>query len=342
MNVLVTGGCGFIGSNLVKYLRRERPDWKIVNLDKLTYAGNLENLSDLEGDPKHVFVRGDIGNRELVEHLMVQHSIDAVMHLAAESHVDRSILGPEVFVTTNVLGTQQLLEASRARGIKRFLMVSTDEVYGSLGPTGAFTEASPLQPSSPYSASKTSSDLVALAYHHTFKLDVVVTRCSNNYGRYQFPEKLIPLMVVNALHDKPLPVYGDGGNVRDWLHVEDHCQGLLLALEKGKAGEVYNIGGGAERRNIEIVKGILGLLGKPETLIKYVADRPGHDRRYAIDPTKIRAELGWKAAHTFEQGLAETVKWYVEHPSWWERVMSGAYRQYFDTQYKTRLHGRAA
>jgi dTDP-glucose 4,6-dehydratase len=342
MNVLVTGGCGFIGSNLVKYLRRERPDWKIVNLDKLTYAGNLENLSDLEGDPKHVFVRGDIGNRELIEHLMVQHSIDAVMHLAAESHVDRSILGPEVFVTTNVLGTQQLLEASRARGIKRFLMVSTDEVYGSLGPTGAFTEASPLQPSSPYSASKTSSDLVALAYHHTFKLDVVVTRCSNNYGRYQFPEKLIPLMVVNALHDKPLPVYGDGGNVRDWLHVEDHCQGLLLALEKGKAGEVYNIGGGAERRNIEIVKGILGLLGKPETLIKYVADRPGHDRRYAIDPTKIRAELGWKAAHTFEQGLAETVKWYVEHPSWWERVMSGAYRQYFDTQYKTRLHGRAA
>ncbi|MCP3138237.1 dTDP-glucose 4,6-dehydratase [Pyxidicoccus xibeiensis] len=342
MNVLVTGGCGFIGSNLVKYLRRERPDWKIVNLDKLTYAGNLENLSELEGDPKHVFVRGDIGNRELVEHLMAVHSIDAVMHLAAESHVDRSILGPEVFITTNVLGTQQLLEASRARGIKRFLMVSTDEVYGSLGPTGAFTETSPLQPSSPYSASKTSSDLVALAYHHTFKLDVVVTRCSNNYGRYQFPEKLIPLMVVNALHDKPLPVYGDGANVRDWLHVEDHCQGLLLALEKGKAGEVYNLGGGAERKNIEIVKGILGLLGKPESLIKYVADRPGHDRRYAIDPSKSRAELGWKAAHTFEQGLADTVKWYVEHPSWWERVMSGAYRQYFDTQYKTRLHGRAA
>lgn len=342
MNVLVTGGCGFIGSNLVKYLRRERPDWKIVNLDKLTYAGNLENLSDLEGDPKHVFVRGDIGNRELVEHLMAQHSIDAVMHLAAESHVDRSILGPEVFVTTNVLGTQQLLEASRARGVKRFLMVSTDEVYGSLGPTGYFTEVSPLQPSSPYSASKTSSDLVALAYHHTFKLDVVVTRCSNNYGRYQFPEKLIPLMVVNALHDKPLPVYGDGGNVRDWLHVEDHCQGLLLALEKGKAGEVYNIGGGAERKNIEIVKGILGLLGKPESLIKFVADRPGHDRRYAIDPSKIKAELGWKAAHTFEQGLADTVKWYVDNPSWWERVMSGAYRQYFDTQYKGRLHGRAA
>ncbi|NOJ94181.1 dTDP-glucose 4,6-dehydratase [Corallococcus coralloides] len=340
MNVLVTGGCGFIGSNLVKYLRRERPDWKIVNLDKLTYAGNLETLADLEGDPRHVFVRGDIANRELVEHLIVQHGIDAVMHLAAESHVDRSILGPEVFIHTNVLGTQQLLEACRARGVKRFLMVSTDEVYGSLGPTGAFTETSPLQPSSPYSASKTSSDLVALAYHHTFKMDVVVTRCSNNYGRYQFPEKLIPLMVVNALHDKPLPVYGDGANVRDWLHVDDHCQGLLVALEKGRAGEVYNIGGGSERRNIEIVKGILGLLKKPESLIQYVADRPGHDRRYAIDPTKIRTELGYQPKHTFEQGLAETVTWYVESRAWWERVTSGAYRQYFDTQYKARLQGR--
>ncbi|QAT86138.1 dTDP-glucose 4,6-dehydratase [Corallococcus coralloides] len=340
MNVLVTGGCGFIGSNLVKYLRRERPDWKIVNLDKLTYAGNLETLADLEGDPRHVFVRGDIANRELVEHLLVQHGIDAVMHLAAESHVDRSILGPEVFIHTNVLGTQQLLEACRARGVKRFLMVSTDEVYGSLGPTGAFTETSPLQPSSPYSASKTSSDLVALAYHHTFKMDVVVTRCSNNYGRYQFPEKLIPLMVVNALHDKPLPVYGDGANVRDWLHVDDHCQGLLVALEKGRAGEVYNIGGGSERRNIEIVKGILGLLKKPESLIQYVADRPGHDRRYAIDPTKIRTELGYQPKHTFEQGLADTVTWYVENRAWWERVTSGAYRQYFDTQYKARLQGR--
>ncbi|MBZ4372425.1 dTDP-glucose 4,6-dehydratase [Corallococcus sp. AS-1-6] len=340
MNVLVTGGCGFIGSNLVKYLRRERPDWKIINLDKLTYAGNLETLADLEGDPKHVFVRGDIGNRELVEHLLVQHGVDAVMHLAAESHVDRSILGPEVFINTNVLGTQQLLEACRARGVKRFLMVSTDEVYGSLGPTGAFTETSPLQPSSPYSASKTSSDLIALAYHHTFKMDVVVTRCSNNYGRYQFPEKLIPLMVVNALHDKPLPVYGDGANVRDWLHVEDHCQGLLVALEKGRAGEVYNIGGGSERRNIEIVKGILGLLKKPESLIQYVADRPGHDRRYAIDPTKIRTELGYQPKHTFEQGLAETVTWYMENRAWWERVTSGAYRQYFDTQYKARLQGR--
>ncbi|WP_309888742.1 dTDP-glucose 4,6-dehydratase [Archangium sp.] len=339
MNVLVTGGCGFIGSNLVKYLRRVRPDWTLINLDKLTYAGNLENLKELEGDPQHVFVRGDVANRELVEHLMGVHRIDAVMHLAAESHVDRSILGPEAFIQANVLGTQQLLEASRVRGIKRFLMVSTDEVYGSLGPTGYFTETSPLQPSSPYSASKTSSDLLALAWHHTFGMDVVVTRCSNNYGRYQFPEKLIPLMVVNALHDKPLPVYGDGANVRDWLHVEDHCSALLTALEKGKTGQVYNIGGNSERKNIEIVKAILGLLGKPESLIKFVKDRPGHDRRYAIDPTKIRTELGWTPAHTFEQGLQETVRWYVDNAAWWERVMSGAYRQYFESQYRNRLNG---
>jgi dTDP-glucose 4,6-dehydratase len=337
MNVLVTGGCGFIGSNLVRYLRKARPEWKIVNLDKLTYAGNLENLADLEGDPKHVFVRGDVGNRELLELVLRTHAIDAVMHLAAESHVDRSILGPEAFIVANVLGSQVLLDASRKAGVKRFLMVSTDEVYGSLGPTGAFTELSPLQPSSPYSASKASADLIALAFHTTFGMDVVVTRCSNNYGQYQFPEKLIPLMVANALNDKPLPVYGDGGNVRDWLHVEDHCQALLLALEKGRPGEVYNVGGGAERRNIEIVKGILSLLGKPESLITYVKDRPGHDRRYAIDPSKIRAELGWTPAHSFEQGLSATVRWYVDNRRWWERVMSGAYRQYYESQYGARL-----
>jgi dTDP-glucose 4,6-dehydratase len=337
MNVLVTGGCGFIGSNLVRYLRRERPEWTILNLDKLTYAGNLESLADLEGDARHVFVRGDVGNRELVEHLLARHRIEAVLHLAAESHVDRSILGPEAFIQANVLGTQQLLEASRKHRVRRFLMVSTDEVYGSLGPTGAFTEHSPLQPSSPYSASKASADLLALAWHHTFNLDVVVTRCSNNYGRYQFPEKLIPLMVVNALHGKPLPVYGDGGNVRDWLHVEDHCAALLLALEKGLAGQVYNVGGGAERRNLEIVKGILSLLGKPESLIRFVQDRPGHDRRYAIDPTKIRTELDWQPAHSFERGLEDTVRWYVDNPGWWERVMSGAYRQYYETQYRSRL-----
>jgi dTDP-glucose 4,6-dehydratase len=339
MNVLVTGGCGFIGSNLVRYLRRERPDWKIVNLDRLTYAGNLENLADLEGDPTHVFVRGDIGDRDLVGQLIARHEIEAVMHLAAESHVDRSILGPEIFIECNVLGTQRLLEVSRLHGVKRFLMVSTDEVYGSLGPTGAFTESSPLCPSSPYSCSKASADLLALAYHHTFGTNVVVTRCSNNYGRYQFPEKLIPLMIVNALHDKPLPVYGDGGNVRDWLHVEDHCQALVRALEQGKAGEVYNIGGGAERRNIDIVRGILKLLGKPESLIKFVQDRPGHDRRYAIDPSKAKRELGWTPAHTFERGLEETVRWYVDNARWWEHVLSGAYRQYFETQYRARLAG---
>ena len=333
MNVLVPGGCGFIGSNLVKYLRRARPDWTVVNLDALTYAGNLENLAELEKDPRHVFAKGDIADRPAVEALLKKHQVEAVMHLAAESHVDRSILGPEVFITTNVLGTQRLLESCKAAGVRRFLMVSTDEVYGSLGPTGAFTETSPIQPSSPYSASKASADLVALAYHHTFNMDVVVTRCSNNYGPYQFPEKLIPLMVVNALHDKPLPVYGDGGNVRDWLHVDDHCQALVLALEKGAAGEVYNIGGGAERRNLEIVRGILKALGKPESLIQYVKDRPGHDRRYAIDPTRIKRELGWSAAHTFEQGLEATIRWYVDHPRWWERVMSGAYREYYATQY---------
>ncbi|HZA51729.1 MAG TPA: dTDP-glucose 4,6-dehydratase [Myxococcaceae bacterium] len=339
MNVLVTGGCGFIGSNLVRYLRRERPDWKVINLDRLTYAGNLENLADLEGDPTHVFVRGDIGDRDLVGELISRHQIQVVMHLAAESHVDRSILGPEIFIECNVLGTQRLLEASRQHGVKRFLMVSTDEVYGSLGPTGAFTESSPLCPSSPYSCSKASADLLALAYHHTFGTNVVVTRCSNNYGRYQFPEKLIPLMIVNALHDKPLPVYGDGGNVRDWLHVEDHCQALVRALEQGKAGEVYNIGGGAERRNIDIVRGILKLLGKPESLIKFVQDRPGHDRRYAIDPSKAKRELGWTPAHTFERGLEETVRWYVDNARWWEHVLSGAYRQYFETQYRARLAG---
>lgn len=337
MNILVTGGCGFIGSNLVRWLRKHRPDATVINLDKLTYAGNLENLKDLEGDPKHVFVKGDVGNRELVEHVLRTHKVDAIMHLAAESHVDRSILGPEAFTVTNVLGTQVLLEAARTVGVGRFLMVSTDEVYGSLGPTGLFTEKTPLDPSSPYSSSKAAADLLALAYEHTFKLDVVVTRCSNNYGPFQFPEKLIPLMVVNALHDKPLPVYGDGTNVRDWLHVDDHCSALVAALEKGKKGNVYNIGGNSERQNIQIVKAILAAVGKPESLIKYVTDRPGHDKRYAIDATKIRAELGWQPSFVFEQALKDTVAWYVEHRPWWERVTSGAYRQYFDTQYKQRL-----
>ena len=337
MNVLVTGGCGFIGSNLVKYLRKNRPGWKLVNLDNLTYAGNLENLRELEGDPNHVFVRGDIGNRELVDYLLRTHRIDAIAHLAAESHVDRSILGPEAFITTNVLGTNVLLEAARHAKLSRFLMVSTDEVYGSLGPTGLFTETTPLDPSSPYSSSKASSDLISLAYAHTFGLDVVVTRCSNNYGPYQFPEKLIPLMVANALNDKPLPVYGDGTNVRDWLHVEDHCAALTLALEKGKKGEVYNIGGNSERQNLQLVKAILSTLGKPESLIKYVTDRPGHDKRYAIDASKIKRELGWAPSFVFEDALKQTVEWYVKNRPWWERILSGAYKSYFDTQYAARL-----
>ena len=339
MNVLVTGGCGFIGSNLVRHLRSERPDWTIVNLDLLTYAGNLENLRDLEKDDRHVFVRGDIGNRELVDHLLAQHGIEAVLHLAAESHVDRSILGPELFVRTNVLGTQVLLEACHRRKVRRFVMVSTDEVYGSLGPSGAFTETSPIQPSSPYSASKAAADLLALAFHHTFRMDVVVTRCSNNYGPYQFPEKLIPLMVVNALHDEPLPVYGDGGNVRDWLHVEDHCRALVAVLERGRPGQVYNIGGGAEHPNVDLVRMLLAALGKPETLIRFVKDRPGHDRRYAIDPSRIRTELGWTPRRTFRQGLEATVRWYVDNPDWWKHVKSGAYRQYYESQYRGRLGG---
>ncbi|MGB8930219.1 MAG: dTDP-glucose 4,6-dehydratase [Anaeromyxobacteraceae bacterium] len=336
MNVLLTGGSGFIGSNLVRLLSTERPDWRIVNLDKLTYAGNAENLADLEGSPRYRFVRGDICNGELVADVLRTEKIDAVMHLAAESHVDRSILAPSIFIDTNVRGTQVLLEAAREHGVKKFLHVSTDEVYGSLGPTGLFTEKTPLDPSSPYSASKASSDLLALAYAHTFGLPVVVTRCSNNYGPFQFPEKLIPLMIANAIRDLPLPVYGDGMNVRDWIHVEDHGRGLLAALEQGEAGEVYNFGASSERHNIDIVKQVLSLVGKTEALIKYVKDRPGHDRRYAIDSTKAREKLGWAPRHEFEDALAATVRWYVEHRPWWERIISGEYLKYYERQYGAR------
>jgi dTDP-glucose 4,6-dehydratase len=336
MNVLLTGGAGFIGSSLVRLLLEERPDWRVVVLDKLTYAGNAENLAGLDANPRYRFVRGDIGNGELVAELFKAEKLDAVLHLAAESHVDRSILAPSVFVDTNVRGTQMLLEVARAHGVQRFVHVSTDEVYGSLGPTGSFTEETPLAPSSPYSASKAGSDLLALAYAHTFKLPVVVTRCSNNYGPFQFPEKLIPLMIANALRDKPLPVYGDGKNVRDWIHVEDHARGLLVALEKGKAGEVYNFGASSERQNIQIVKQVLGHLGKPESLVGYVKDRPGHDRRYAIDSTKARRELGWAPRHAFEQALGETVEWYVANRPWWERILSGEYTSYYEKQYGAR------
>jgi len=336
VNVLVTGGSGFIGTNLLRLLLAERPDWRVVNLDKLTYAGNAESLADLESSPRYRFVKGDICDGPLVGRLLREERIEAVMHLAAESHVDRSILEPAVFIETNVRGTQVLLEAARELGLGRFLHVSTDEVYGSLGPTGLFTEATPLAPSSPYSASKAGSDLLALAYAHTFGLAVVVTRCSNNYGPYQFPEKLIPLMIANALRDEPLPVYGDGMNVRDWIHVEDHCRGLLAALELGKPGEVYNLGGSSERHNIDIVRRVLELLGKPESLIRYVKDRPGHDRRYAIDATRARRELAWEPRHRFEAGLAATVEWYRQNRGWWERVLSGAYRSYYERQYGAR------
>jgi dTDP-glucose 4,6-dehydratase len=341
MNVLVTGGSGFIGSNLVRHILEHRPGWTVVNLDKLTYAANPDSLADLASDPRYTFVHGDIGNQELVDHLLGAHRIDLVVHSAAETHVDRSILGPEVFSRTNVGGTATLLETSRRRGVKRFLQVSTDEVYGSLGPTGLFSEATPLSPSSPYSASKAGADLLALAYAHTYKFDVVVTRCSNNYGPYQFPEKLIPLMIINALEDKPLPVYGDGKNVREWLHVDDHCAALLAVAEKGRAGEVYNIGSGAEKPNLEVVERILAQLGKPRTLIRHVQDRLGHDRRYAIDSTKLRGELGWAPTHPFEEGLASTVSWYLENRRWWERVRSGAYLEYYQAAYGARLEGKS-
>ena len=334
--ICVTGGAGFIGSNFVKHMLRTHAGIRVINFDSLTYAGNLENLSDLAGDSRYRFVKGDICVRVEVERVFANESIDAVVHFAAESHVDRSIMGAGVFVQTNVLGTQVLLDVARDRGVQKFVHVSTDEVYGSLGATGKFTETTPLHPNSPYSASKAGSDLLALAYQHTFGLPVVVTRCSNNYGPYQFPEKLIPLMIANGIDGKPLPVYGDGLNVRDWLHVGDHCVAIDRVLHEGIVGDVYNIGGNNEWTNIEIVKLILKLLRKPESLISYVRDRPGHDRRYAIDAGKIRRELGWEPAHAFERGLKETVEWYLANESWWRRVMSGEYRDYYRKMYEER------
>lgn len=333
--ILVTGGAGFIGSNFVRYML-QRHSYRIINLDKLTYAGNLENLADVESHPNYRFVKGDICDRLLVENLFEEEKIDAVANFAAESHVDRSILGARVFVETNVLGTQTLLDAAKKFGVEKFLQVSTDEVYGTLGETGYFTEETPLAPNSPYSASKAGADFLVRAYHETFKLPTLITRCSNNYGPYQFPEKLIPLMIANALNDKPLPVYGDGLNVRDWLYVEDHCRAIDVALHSGKVGEVYNIGGRNEKRNIEIVKLILQKLGKPESLITFVKDRPGHDRRYAIDASKIERELGWKPQETFETGIEKTIQWYLDNRKWWERIISGEYQKYYELQYERR------
>ena len=321
--ILVTGGAGFIGSNFVRYMLDKYPDYEIVNLDSLTYCGNLENLQGIEDNPNYTFIKGDITDKALVFDIISE--IDYVINFAAESHVDRSIEDPEIFIKSNILGTQVLLDAAKEYDVKKYLQVSTDEVYGSLGETGYFREDTPLSANSPYSASKAGADLMVRAYNKTFGLPVNITRCSNNYGPYQFPEKLIPLMISNALENEPLPVYGDGLNVRDWLHVYDHCTAIDLVLHEGKVGEVYNIGGNNEKKNIEIIKLILENLDKPESLIKYVKDRPGHDRRYAIDSSKIQDELGWKPKYTFETGIAETIQWYLDNKEWWEKVKSGEY-----------------
>ncbi len=336
MNLLITGGAGFIGSNFIHYMLDVHPSYHITNLDLLTYAGNLENLTDLEGNPCYSFVQGDICDGKSVQLLLEERKIDGIINFAAESHVDRSIMGASEFVRTNVMGTNVLLEAAKTHTLEKFVQISTDEVYGSLGAEGRFSEDTPLHPNSPYAASKASADLLALASHHTFGLPIVVTRCSNNYGPFQFPEKLIPLMIANAMSDKLLPVYGDGGNVRDWIHVLDHCSAIDAVLHKGKAGEVYNIGGKSEQKNLDVVKIILRALDKPESLITFVADRLGHDRRYAIDARKIERELGWHPEHTFEHGIAQTIAWYRENTAWWKRIISGEYKEYYRKMYEGR------
>lgn len=333
-NVLITGGAGFIGSNFINHLLEKRDDLKIINLDSLTYAGNLENLLQSEKNPNYTFAKGDITNSETVNSIFEKYKIDNVIHFAAESHVDRSILGSEVFFNTNVMGTNVLLEAAKKYGVEKFLQVSTDEVYGSLGPTGKFSETTPIDPNSPYSSSKASGDMMALAFQRTYGLPVVVTRCSNNYGPFQFPEKLIPLMILNSLNDKKLPVYGDGMNIRDWIYVIDHNKAVELVWEKGKVGDVYNIGADQEMTNIDIIKLILNYLNKSEDLIEYVTDRPGHDRRYAIDSSKIETELGWKPEYKFEEAIEKTIDWYLQNEDWWKRIISGEYQDYYKLQYK--------
>ena len=346
--MLITGGAGFIGSNFVRLMLEKHPDYKIINLDALTYAGNLENLKDIESNPNYTFVKADIRDRDAVNAIFDKWDIDYVVNFAAESHVDRSITEPEIFLTTNIIGTQTLLDAAKAHwklqpddkysreykdGV-RFHQVSTDEVYGALGKTGMFVETMPLSPNSPYSASKASADLVVRAYHETFGMPVTVTRCSNNYGPYQFPEKLIPLMINNCMKGKSLPVYGDGMQIRDWLHVKDHCEAIDCVLHKGADGEVYNVGGNNEKANIYIVKLIISALGMSEDLITYVKDRPGHDRRYAIDNTKITTLLGWHPEYTFEEGMKETVQWYLDNMDWVGHIVDGAYKDYYDRMYK--------
>jgi len=340
MRIFVTGGAGFIGANFVQHVLAEHAEDELVTFDLLTYAGNLANLEPVMDERRHRFVRGDIADAAAVSAALG--GIEAVVHFAAESHVDRSISDASDFLRTNVVGTQVLLDAARAAGVRRFVQVSTDEVYGSLGPSGAFTEESPLRPNSPYAASKAGADLLVRAAQRTHGLDAVITRCSNNYGPYQFPEKLIPLFVTNALADQPLPLYGDGCQVRDWIHVADHCRALDLVLRRGRSGEIYNIGGGNERRNVDVAHLILKTLGKPESLLRSVADRPGHDRRYAIDAAKIRAELGWEPRETFDAGIVATLAWYQSNRPWWEAVKSGAYRQYYERMYGARLRAAGA
>lgn len=339
MNILVTGGAGFIGSNFVYYMLNKYSDYRIVCLDKLTYAGNLSTLKKAMENPNFRFVKGDIADREFVFNLFEEEKFDIVVNFAAESHVDRSIEDPGIFLKTNVIGTQVLMDASRKYGVKRYHQVSTDEVYGDLPldrPDLFFTEETPLHTSSPYSASKAAADLLVLAYFRTYKLPVTISRCSNNYGPYHFPEKLIPLMIIRALNDEKLPVYGDGSNVRDWFYVEDHCSAIDLIIHNGRVGEVYNIGGHNEKTNLEVVKTILKELGKSEDLIIYVKDRPGHDLRYAIDPTKISKELGWEPTTRFEEGIKKTIKWYLDNKEWWQEIISGEYKNYYEKMYRER------
>ena len=340
MKILVTGGAGFIGGNFVHYMVNKYPEDEIVNLDLLTYAGNLETLKPVEEKKNYRFIKGDIADRPFIMELFQKEKFDIVINFAAESHVDRSISDPSIFVKTNVMGTVVLLDACRTYGVKRFHQVSTDEVYGDLPldrPDLFFTEETPLHTSSPYSSSKASADLFVMAYYRTYGMPVTISRCSNNYGPYQFPEKLIPLMISRALAEEPLPVYGKGENVRDWLHVLDHCVAIDLIIRNGKEGEVYNIGGHNERTNLEVVKTIIKALNKSEDLIQYVPDRPGHDRRYAIDPTKMEKELGWKPIYTFDTGIQETIEWYLMNKDWWQNILSGEYKTYFDKMYGNRL-----
>jgi len=337
LTLLVTGGCGFIGSNFVRYALEKDPAVRVVNFDALTYAGNPENLADLAEHPRYAFVKGDVADREAVEKALREYAVGAVVHFAAESHVDRSILDSGPFIRSNVVGTQVLLDASRACGVQRYVQVSTDEVYGSLGPTGAFTEETPLAPNSPYAASKAAADLLVRAAYHTHGFPTLITRCSNNYGPYQFPEKLIPLFVSNLAGDQPVPVYGDGQQVRDWIHVRDHCAGVWAVYRDGRPGEVYNLGGRCERTNLDLTRTLLKAMGKPDSLIKYVQDRPGHDRRYAIDCSKAERDLGWRPQVAFEAGLAETIAWYLGNADWVARVRSGEYRTYYEKQYGSRL-----